>query len=405
MLLQSKYKSALLCPVLLASTAPSLAADIHWSGFASIRGGLMTDDLVRPAFHNLYQDKEFTLKKESLFALQATTDLGEGLTTALQLVARGHEDFDVEARWAYIGYQINENTQVIAGRFAIPIFKFSDTVDIGFARNRGRLPTSVYVPFDFSVIEGLRLDYSNYINESWNYQVIATYGSWDGIIPSTALTPFSAEASNITHLSVELSNEWLTLFAGGMTTNFVSEEFDHVLVDGTLEQLGLKDELDAIDYDYSQMYISEGRESEYLMAGYYIDYNGYINQFEWTRYGTHKSVDQFNDGWQFTIGKRFDKLTVLLTQEQNKQNNSSTNFHDVEDKSLAARLKVVDDLFSLGNEYESLSLNFHYNFHEQANLTMTIADLEFVNKEYNKDENGDYANETKIISLGIDIVF
>ena len=117
------------CKQLLKYSALPLAifsghafADINFNGFASIRATAADSDGGTSPFETLKGDGDISFKDESLFAIQASADLGEGLTATVQLMAEGINEFDVEARWAYLTYEINDTHRVSAGRVANPIF-------------------------------------------------------------------------------------------------------------------------------------------------------------------------------------------------------------------------------------------------------------------------------------------
>ena len=131
-------KTILSTAILLATavTSQASAADIQMNGFGSVRFGQMVDvDGVNPMLPDLYNDDDLTFKDESLFGIQFSSDLGDGLSATVQLTAEGSNDFDVEAHWAYISYQINENHTVNAGRLATPLFNQSEYELVGFAHN------------------------------------------------------------------------------------------------------------------------------------------------------------------------------------------------------------------------------------------------------------------------------
>ena len=120
-----------------------------------------------------------TFKDESLFALQARANLGDGLSATIQLMAEGVNEFEAEAKWAYLTYELNDQHSVSAGRFANPIFFQSQYEKVGFAHNYSRLPKAVYIGFDFSTIEGIALD-SSFLLGDYSLDTKLLYGNWQG---------------------------------------------------------------------------------------------------------------------------------------------------------------------------------------------------------------------------------
>ncbi|GGF64306.1 hypothetical protein [Alteromonas lipolytica] len=137
-------------PILAAATALatlpfSVSADINFSGFATIAGGMATDSDV--VIRN-YEDN-FDFKEGSFFALQAYSDLTEGLSATVQIRARGRDDWEPEFTWAYLAYEVKPGWRVQMGRQRIPMYLYSDYLDVSYAYHWIAPPTEVYrAPFD-----------------------------------------------------------------------------------------------------------------------------------------------------------------------------------------------------------------------------------------------------------------
>ncbi|MDZ7904218.1 MAG: hypothetical protein U5L01_17565 [Rheinheimera sp.] len=109
---------------------------MKFNGFASIKAGMTSAE-----DENLYgYDNSVDYKNESLFALQAQSELGNDLSVTAQLVSRGSDDFSLEFEWAFLTYQINDEWRVNAGRLRTPFYKYSDFRDVGYAYDWLRTP-------------------------------------------------------------------------------------------------------------------------------------------------------------------------------------------------------------------------------------------------------------------------
>lgn len=136
----------------LASAAHAGEEDIKWSGYLNLVGGMLKDkpvsddttDEQRPGF-GAYENR-FTGMQDSLFALQASKVLNNKLSITGQMVARGgaQDSFTTNAEWAYVTYQIDNNSTLRAGRLHQPTFFYSDFVDVGTAYNWVTPPLEVY---------------------------------------------------------------------------------------------------------------------------------------------------------------------------------------------------------------------------------------------------------------------
>ena len=133
-------KKALLATA-VASMAAALAvnvnaADIRWNGFASVAGGISTSTAKRSdgQENELYgYDSDFNFRPETKLALQASSDLGNGLSVTAQAIARGADAYTMEMEWAFVTYEFGDSNRVNVGRMRIPFFMYSDYLDVGYA--------------------------------------------------------------------------------------------------------------------------------------------------------------------------------------------------------------------------------------------------------------------------------
>ncbi len=96
--------------ILLGVSLPSIAADINFSGYGSIRAGMLLNDNFIPPIYG-YTDK-VNFKNESLFALQASSQLNKDWNATILLQASGQDDFRIEAKWAYLSYAVTPEIQI-----------------------------------------------------------------------------------------------------------------------------------------------------------------------------------------------------------------------------------------------------------------------------------------------------
>ncbi len=141
--------------LLICSLNFSVYADVNLTGFASINGGKVLSGTgvphygVEPTFLADYPivsayTEDFSFKPETLFGLQFSADLSEGLSATAQVVARGANDFDATFEWAYFSYDINDSWTIQAGKKRLPLFYYSDFFDVGYAYVWMRAPADNY---------------------------------------------------------------------------------------------------------------------------------------------------------------------------------------------------------------------------------------------------------------------
>ena len=334
-----------------------------------------------------------------MFGLQARADLDNGLSATVQLYAEGKNDFDVDARWAYISYELSDQHQVNLGRFANPVFHQSEYEVVGYAHNFSRLPKAVYAGFEFSTVEGISLD-STFFFGDYTLTTKALYGNWDGNVFISAIdmeVPLGFK--DVYSLNGTLSGDWWKVFAGAFITEIDGSGFDQQAVfpavapyvdmarDGGASQSSIDDFYQAIGWNT--------KDGIYSFAGFNITHNNWIIDFEYAHYGVEDSTDGFNDTWYFAVGYRFDQYVVTVHTEEFAQ---ETDF-DVFDHLSNSFLRTVAENTQAGlsaREYEGHGISLRYDFHPNAAFK-----LDYYSGEDTRASVGDYS----IISAGIDLVF
>jgi hypothetical protein len=125
------------------------------SGFASY--GLTKSTRNIELADVLFRD-EFYYRSDSVMGLQLDYMFDEHFTSTLQMVAKGYDEFDVEAEWVYLTYRFNEHWSAVGGRFRQPLFIYSDLLEVGVAYPWVRPPWPFYYTAA-SATEGFKATY------------------------------------------------------------------------------------------------------------------------------------------------------------------------------------------------------------------------------------------------------
>lgn len=141
----------------LAALAFNASAEINFNGFATIAAGKTFEDDIE--YHGMSNDLSF--KDLSLFGLQASADLGDGLSATAQILSRGVNDFEAEFEWAYLGYQVNDKVDVKVGRLRTPIYYFSEYLDVSYAYHWLTPPNEYYAAI-LTNYDGFSVLYKDY---------------------------------------------------------------------------------------------------------------------------------------------------------------------------------------------------------------------------------------------------
>ncbi len=395
----------------LTASAPSLA-DVTFNGFASIKAGVLFDDVQdlngngvidadEEILGGLY-DKDLSFKPESVFALQVSSDLGEGLSVTAQLYADGRNDFDVEARWAYLSYQINDEWRVNAGRMVLPMFYKSESEKIGYTVTGNRLPRSVYDDFNFAVVEGIRMNHSTELGD-WSVNSSFGYYSWEGDFDAFGIG-YNTKFDKILSFSTEFTYDWLTLFAGAFVTEIDFSELDNqALFNNRIDENGnVVPGLNAIAASFG---VSAGEtaqlrdtiglsgDGEYYYLGAAIDYNDWLLTAEYADYGIKDSGNTFSEVYYVMAGKRFDEYTVLYTYEDFDQPIDYSSLDGFSPAAQAIGKNYIDVLFE--KKFKTQTLSLRYDFHSNAAFKVDVfsTKLNGLSESYNG------------LSFGIDLVY
>jgi len=377
---------------------PQSYADITFNGFASVRASQANSDGNTSPFSN-FEEGEISFKGESLFALQARADLGDGLSATVQLFAEGSNDFDVDARWAYLSYELNDQHQLNIGRVANPLFHQSEYEKVGYTHNFARLPTAVYIGFDFSVIEGISLD-SNFEVGDNTLTTKLLYGSWDGDVTLVAADgPVPMGLKDIYSLNLTYSGEWWKVFGGGIITEMKAAVIDQYYILGaSAPGIGAAIATGATQTDiktFQDAIIWDKKDGIYLYAGFGIDYNDWLVDFEYTDYGVDNSIDSYNKTWFVALGKRFDDFVITIHTEEFEQERNDDFLNGVSHPALIGTGKAVHEALSF-REFDGNGITLRYDFHPNAAFK-----LDYFSGKDTRPDVGDYT----IFSAGVDIVF
>ena len=198
-------------------------ADINFSGFASINAGKVLSGEgvphygIEPTFLADYPivsayDEEWSFKPESLFGLQVSANLADGLSVTAQIVSRGADDFSSKLEWAYVSYEVNDNWTIQAGKKRLPLFYYSDFYDVGYAYVWMRPPADTYTwqVFNYNGINAL---YTGELGD-WSVSGNIYLGSEDSKDNRLLSQFFFSEPTreqwkDILGGVINLSNDWL----------------------------------------------------------------------------------------------------------------------------------------------------------------------------------------------------
>ncbi len=191
--------------LILGSIPLAQAEDIKFSGFLSVGGGFV-DDADSIAYKG-YDEEDLTFD-HNLLGLQFSGKISDKLTATAQLIARSTDNYTVSSEWAYLSWQMSDNTKIRAGRLRTPFYVFSDSLDVGYSYAWISPPQEVYsVPFNN--LDGIDI-YSTGTLGSFDTSIQAFFGGFEdelnfgGVLATT-------KTRNQMGVAATLGKDWWTL--------------------------------------------------------------------------------------------------------------------------------------------------------------------------------------------------
>lgn len=300
-----KYSlSACIGAAALVIGLPSQAQDkIEWSGFGNIAAGMTTgsDDQL------FGYDNDLDFNPETLFALQAKASLSDKLTVTTQLMSRGSDDFDLGVEWAYLQYQLSDSTSVNMGKLRLPLYIYSDSLDVGYSYHWLRTPQSVYrVAFDNYT--GVSVQHNAFVGDFiFNTQVIA--GTVKDDVEAGGSNLSQAELNNLIGFNASAIYNNLTMRIAYYQTNDTNihlQEIDTLLT--SLEQIGAGSVA-------SELEASEDKGAFAGVGFMYDNFNWFVGA-EYTQLEVENSYIPKQRSSYITAGKRFENWSLHGTLGQ-----------------------------------------------------------------------------------------
>lgn len=340
-------------------------SDVNISGFTSINAGKVLSGtgvphygINEPTFLADYPivsvyNEDITFKPESLFGLQVSADVGEGLSATAQIVARGADDFNAEFEWAYLSYEINDNWTIQAGKKRLPLFYYSDFYDVGYAYVWMRAPADNYTWQIFNY-NGVNALYTGSIGD-WSLSGNIYFGREDDKENKLLSEFFFKEQTreiwkDIIGGVIQTSNDWLEIRATAMS--YTNQRY----IGGEPSTWNGKDE----------------RYGNFYGLAVNADFGNFFVLSELNRLDLDGNLDTA----MLTLGYRIDSFTPFVSYSTFDQ-------------------KDGDD----GEDHNTTSFGIRWDFHSNAAFKI----------QYDEVEDNSYelavAGDSKAITIGVDMVF
>ncbi|NNM51358.1 MAG: hypothetical protein HKM02_03925 [Pseudomonadales bacterium] len=380
---------------LLSASCQAYAVEAITSGFASLIGGAVvsgspgsgvmaasggTPGTVDPILNNghcpcavgnwpnvgLY-DKRFSLSPESRAGIQENLMWNNGLSLTAEATVRAapHEYGDGSVDWFYAGYSLGPNWTLQAGRKRLPLFMYSDFIDIGYDYAWMRPPGDLY-GWQIDHYNGANLLYSNTIM----YDIALTWNTWTGaehdhnnkMLQLMYYNSSPGDASN----GQPIDEYWYNMI--GSYLDFSRDWWDVRLVymqnDVTRTQVGIG-------------YIHQGDHQKFQGASVNLDPGNWVVRSEFNEFLRPTDQDYYHSSL-LGIGYHIGDFLPMLTY---------SNFHEDNIPSPA-----------YAESHFTRTASVRWDFRKNMDLKLQYDDMR-------DDSHWPFLGNTRTITVGIDTVF
>lgn len=250
--MQSKYP--LLALVLTLISAPVYSYDLLINGFGTVCASKSdlpkewttelpaypfltqlgtTSPYVYPSYNRpsyLGAERRVNYLANSKFGLQFTNIFNAQFKAIVQLIGRAEtmnsNNYYVRMDWAYLQYNYNNDLDFQFGRFRLPIFYYSDYLEVNHAQPWVTPPEEVYYIAGnaFRNVDGIKARYSYYLN-NWTIGTQLFAGSAEENI-SILSRPIDIKVRDLFGGILQIENDFLTLRGSALRSIYDTNLYD-----------------------------------------------------------------------------------------------------------------------------------------------------------------------------------
>lgn len=159
-------------------------------------------------------NENINTKFDSVVGIQFDYEINDSVNLVTQLVAKGQnqDSFKIQADWAYIRDELDDNWTVRAGRLGFPGFMYSDSMLVSYSHPWVRPPAEVYANTPVPSVQGADVTYRYNLENNWTLGSQLFVGNGDTSDGRLTL-------QNMASLYFTANNDNLTLRAGQVRFN------------------------------------------------------------------------------------------------------------------------------------------------------------------------------------------
>ncbi len=309
----ARKKNTLALAILFAAAVPcSQAAELNFSGFLSVGGGMVDDDFDSGGNYGGYEE-DLTFDR-SLLGLQVTGQVNEKVSATAQLIARKNDSYEVNAEWAYLTWQATDSIKLRAGRLRTPFYIYSDFLDVGYSYGWITPPQEVYY-LPFNNVDGIDL-YATQTLGIFDTSVQVYFGSFDDEFNFDGVTS-DAQTRNQMGIAATLGKDWWNLRAAYHEADLSVDVTGAALMPGlTLGQF-----IGSIPASFSFVgprILVEEEKATFAQIGFTIDTGRFVAAAEHVEFEPENSMLAKNIREYVMVGVRTGDWLFHVTAAQSK---------------------------------------------------------------------------------------
>ena len=370
----------------------TLAEEILINGFLSAGMSRQTNNTVSVASFST----DYNVQEDTILGIQLSKQLTDEFSVTGQLVGRGNEDYKVDASWIYASYQPTDETFLRVGRIIMPLFYFSEFIEVGYGYNWIRPPEEVY-RFPFSTMNAIDVNHQFYLGD-----LEANAQFYVGNIINEVFQGVSLDARNTTGIVLNANYNYLNFRASYHQTEVDSPfDPDNAAVNPGLAaiwggaqaiagQLGLTQ---AQGLALANEFLYDPEETNNFVQ-FSTAYNDEINLilFEWTAITGSDSTAAFLDdeGWLIHFSRKINNFTPHFT------------YAIVTNETATGNLGAVQTLLTLERDISSIIVGVRHDVAEGVALKYEVQQK---NIDVMLFPSGSTDDDAFLYGFAVDIVF
>lgn len=195
---------------LVSATLQAAPQDIEFAGFASFvyAKGLDGDEgtIATPA-GDIINEGEY--RDFGKLGLRMDAVLVDEIRFAAQMVAYGNKDYEPDFDWIYTRFHLTPEVRLDVGKTRVPLYMYSDFIDVSYAYQWLVPPTSVYGRSFFRTLEGGKISYLTGFGE-WSSDLQLFTGKTEESFSATSMD-FTVGVDDVKGVAWTVDREWLAL--------------------------------------------------------------------------------------------------------------------------------------------------------------------------------------------------